>query len=463
LQPTPELVGASGSDAVHIPEVPAAPRSNDDQLRWRWLVWAFVGITWLGLVCAPLSSEQFCTVDLGEKTITVTPRSYVFGVLDDGAPLIGRHFGATGASAVFLAAVMDPGGHFCQHQPIHRWTALYGAVSVIGSASFLLRSWTAVACANHGVDMLAWENSLELLNSSLWVTGSGILCMVSVMRVQVVAKDRAVIAASLWRCGAALSVVVLVCIAIHRFRPFTFIFIVGSVVSICALLCFGIFQGVILYALRSAAYIAEEEARTVSGGADAALSAARWARTAAFIVAGAALTSALVICLYIVSKTSLQVLLPGIVSSAMFEIIFACDSVANILCALIVSGIIGGFREMDRDLATVGLMVHTRWKRQIMQEVRNAGLPAQGPAMVLSGICDGESPEVILANGINRFRCISWDVLYTMPDVITSGGPLDGGRAAQDLYQLTKPCRLACCDAFLSTLGTTTGSKSSRL
>ena len=52
---------------------------------------------------------------------------------------------------------------------------------------------------------------------------------------------------------------------------------------------------------------------------------------------------------------------------------------------------------------------------------------------------------------IQCIRCISWDILSTMPEVITGGGPLDVvGAGPTNLYKLSQACQLSECDAFLS-------------
>lgn len=452
------MVGASSSTSVAValpaPEAPATPSSNADQ---RWLVWAFVGITWAGLACAPLAyghtnDEHLCIVDVDKDAITLTPRSYVLGAVNDGAPKIGQHFVVTGAAAAFLAAIVDPCSRLCWHRPMHIWTALCCGILVIGSALQLVRPWIAAACANVGADFAVWESALAAATATTWVTWTCTLCWITVLRLRLVTKKWASVASALLRGVVVAALVGIPARQVHRAGPVlspTLVLVaavVTTVATICGLLLFGVFHGVALYALGSAAQIAEEEARASSDGQAAAMSAARWAFASTYLAAGAAITTAAVLCSALISN-----LFPGVATSGLFEAAVAFDAVANAACALFLSGIIGGSRVADNDLATVGLLVHDRWKRRILQEVRNAGLPATGPGMVLAAICDGESPEVILANAVARFRCISWEVLSTMPEVITGGGPLDVvGSGSQELYQSTEPCRLACCDAFLS-------------
>ena len=65
-----------------------------------------------------------------------------------------------------------------------------------------------------------------------------------------------------------------------------------------------------------------------------------------------------------------------------------------------------------------------------------------------------KQPREILAAGLERFRCVSWDVLkenkwiFEM-DVSTFFQDHDG-QSRKQLYDLSEPCDLAACDAFLS-------------
>ena len=70
---------------------------------------------------------------------------------------------------------------------------------------------------------------------------------------------------------------------------------------------------------------------------------------------------------------------------------------------------------------------------------------------MLAALFEGRDPEVLIAQAVARFRCISWDVLSRMPEIVVGGGPLDVvGAGENDLHEQSKPCRVGECDAFFS-------------
>jgi hypothetical protein len=70
---------------------------------------------------------------------------------------------------------------------------------------------------------------------------------------------------------------------------------------------------------------------------------------------------------------------------------------------------------------------------------------------MLAALFEGQDPQVLVVEAVARFRCISWDVLSTMPEIIVGGGPLDVvGEGKADLHKVSEPCRLGECTAFFS-------------
>merc|ERR1719401_2166443 len=70
---------------------------------------------------------------------------------------------------------------------------------------------------------------------------------------------------------------------------------------------------------------------------------------------------------------------------------------------------------------------------------------------MIAALCDGMDPDVLTAQAVFRFRCISWGVLVTMPEIIVGGGPLDQvGAGRADLHTIATSCRVGECDAFFS-------------
>jgi hypothetical protein len=55
-----------------------------------------------------------------------------------------------------------------------------------------------------------------------------------------------------------------------------------------------------------------------------------------------------------------------------------------------------------------------------------------------------------MAEAVSRFRCIPWNTLSKMPELIIEGGTLDGKQVVSELYGHSVPCRIGECSAFLS-------------
>merc|ERR1719277_1346847 len=93
-----------------------------------------------------------------------------------------------------------------------------------------------------------------------------------------------------------------------------------------------------------------------------------------------------------------------------------------------------------------------------MRRMVEAASKKTAPSVMLAGLLTcGEAshvlqdPKELLQTAAGRFRCISWDILRARPDIILEGSILAiAGRASSDLYDLSEPCEISACDAFLS-------------
>ena len=66
---------------------------------------------------------------------------------------------------------------------------------------------------------------------------------------------------------------------------------------------------------------------------------------------------------------------------------------------------------------------------------------------MLAALFEGQDPEVLIVQAVARFRCISWDTLSGMSEIIVGGGPLDVvGAGPVDLHALSTPCNVGACD-----------------
>ena len=127
------------------------------------------------------------------------------------------------------------------------------------------------------------------------------------------------------------------------------------------------------------------------------------------------------------------------------------DVPSNTAVALLCAGIVGPGGDRAAELAEVAILVAARRKRQIHEKIVKAVNSRSGPAVTLASLFEGVDPDILIAQAVDRFRCIPWEVLSVMPEIIVGGGPLDVvGAGAKDLHTLATPCRIGGCDAFFS-------------
>eukprot|EP00927_Polykrikos_kofoidii_P002465 TRINITY_DN1097_c0_g1_i8.p1 TRINITY_DN1097_c0_g1~~TRINITY_DN1097_c0_g1_i8.p1 ORF type:complete len:297 (+),score=36.78 TRINITY_DN1097_c0_g1_i8:39-893(+) len=100
----------------------------------------------------------------------------------------------------------------------------------------------------------------------------------------------------------------------------------------------------------------------------------------------------------------------------------------------------------------MGVSSHAaRRRRQIQNCLTHPVGCSVEEAAVIGALMEGLGPDMVLAAGIRRFRCIRWEALAKRPEIIIGGAPLDGcGPAPKTLYSLSESCQLGDCDVFLS-------------
>ena len=131
--------------------------------------------------------------------------------------------------------------------------------------------------------------------------------------------------------------------------------------------------------------------------------------------------------------------------SALLDVPF--DTALVLICA----GLVGPIGDRADELAEVAILAAARRQRQIHQKLVKAAISHSGPAVTLASLFEGVDPDILISQAVDRFRCIPWEVLSGMPEIIVAGGPLDVvGAGVIDLHTFATPCRIGGCDAFFS-------------
>eukprot|EP00929_Paragymnodinium_shiwhaense_P073125 TRINITY_DN37176_c0_g4_i1.p1 TRINITY_DN37176_c0_g4~~TRINITY_DN37176_c0_g4_i1.p1 ORF type:complete len:701 (-),score=60.50 TRINITY_DN37176_c0_g4_i1:97-2199(-) len=128
----------------------------------------------------------------------------------------------------------------------------------------------------------------------------------------------------------------------------------------------------------------------------------------------------------------------------------ALDVSSDAVLALSCAGMLGPSMDQERYLRAAGELVEAARQREVLHALAEAACAVTGPSVTLAALFEGCDPELLLRAAVERFRCVSWDTLRQHPYLITGGGTLDGTEAETTLYELSEPCELSACDAFLS-------------
>lgn len=131
------------------------------------------------------------------------------------------------------------------------------------------------------------------------------------------------------------------------------------------------------------------------------------------------------------------------------ELVCVVDIFSGCLLALCCAGYVGPL-DGTTVLQELHTMLEEHRKEKILRAMKRAARAVSGPACTLAALFEGKPEEDILGHAINKFRCVTWDVLKANPYLVTDGHSLDGEVGQNDYYRLSMPCRLAECDAFWS-------------
>jgi len=142
---------------------------------------------------------------------------------------------------------------------------------------------------------------------------------------------------------------------------------------------------------------------------------------------------------------------PSATTRWIFECSVVLDVPLDVALALLCAGLIGPEGDREAELADMGRLAVVRRERLILEKLTEVLQASTGPALTFAGLFEGQRPETLVLQAVVRFRCISWDVLATMSDIVIGGGPLDQiGAGRSDQHTRSTPCRVGECDAFFS-------------
>eukprot|EP00929_Paragymnodinium_shiwhaense_P045529 TRINITY_DN23256_c0_g3_i2.p1 TRINITY_DN23256_c0_g3~~TRINITY_DN23256_c0_g3_i2.p1 ORF type:complete len:245 (+),score=21.30 TRINITY_DN23256_c0_g3_i2:1058-1792(+) len=141
---------------------------------------------------------------------------------------------------------------------------------------------------------------------------------------------------------------------------------------------------------------------------------------------------------------------PSVLHAWAMTLAAALDVCSDAVLALACAGLLGASLDQESQLQVAGELVEAARQREVLGALTEAARAATGPSITLAALFEGCDPELLLQAAVARFRCISWETLRQHPYLITGGGSLDGAAVAIEYYNLSEPCHLSACDAFLS-------------
>eukprot|EP00927_Polykrikos_kofoidii_P022487 TRINITY_DN20964_c1_g1_i1.p1 TRINITY_DN20964_c1_g1~~TRINITY_DN20964_c1_g1_i1.p1 ORF type:complete len:770 (-),score=77.75 TRINITY_DN20964_c1_g1_i1:445-2700(-) len=126
---------------------------------------------------------------------------------------------------------------------------------------------------------------------------------------------------------------------------------------------------------------------------------------------------------------------------------FAADLAANVVASAVHLSILSGIKG-DEQVVAMSVQAHKRRQLEHGLAIHGASMAS---SLTIASIFEGASPDELVRDAAERFRCIRWEVLMKRPDIVIGGLRQNGGGShANDLYALSEPCLLGECDAFLS-------------
>eukprot|EP00929_Paragymnodinium_shiwhaense_P078991 TRINITY_DN41000_c0_g2_i2.p1 TRINITY_DN41000_c0_g2~~TRINITY_DN41000_c0_g2_i2.p1 ORF type:complete len:772 (+),score=32.34 TRINITY_DN41000_c0_g2_i2:68-2317(+) len=418
----------------------------------RGAVWIAGAMLTLVVAVVPLMFDEPCHVEAWEDhpiyTSGITPIGYVLGrhiFGSEGAPIIGELV-CVPAVAYWLTSVCHRNRSRKSH--VFRWLKRYTFCMQAHSLAALLVPWLFAACPRqHLAGIYGMLKGGFLMT---YLANQVCLAYMSVLRLELLKQDRAAfycrVLARLFSCLAPAIIVMHPLLSMGVIPPWTLAacgaalglsYIALQVCAICSML--------------QATFTAYQEAameRGSAGGSEGGSTSSygyvlRLA-IASTLSCGSTLAVIAITAVCLVSPTALKL------AAWIVQFALVLDVPSDALLAALCAGVLGVFFDPEPTLLATGDLVEAARRRQVLNALLEAAGAVTGPSVTLAALFEGREPEQLLEAAVKRFRCIDWDILRQHAHLIVAGGTLDGVGAATELYELSKPCLLSACDAFLS-------------
>eukprot|EP00927_Polykrikos_kofoidii_P063238 TRINITY_DN5804_c1_g1_i1.p1 TRINITY_DN5804_c1_g1~~TRINITY_DN5804_c1_g1_i1.p1 ORF type:complete len:585 (-),score=83.56 TRINITY_DN5804_c1_g1_i1:83-1837(-) len=396
----------------------------------RVFVW---GVCWtlvVAMVLCPLVGTDTCSI------VGMSKRSYLLhGVIGPGGltPGLLTHLGSAILLGAHLTLFVDPARRFDSSSSTHRLAALFAISTAVECVSILMMPWALHLCITIETTWSSLSKAADLSS----ISSMAFLVLSCVKRLTLVSgectnatKARRLMAI----CSICGAVAILIGdeISLH-------IFLIRLLFGIIGLSALCGAQWLIFAATKAST----EEAMTETG-------ATAWAARLARFTARAAIASTASTVAWCLCVLSLYSPLHS-VNPWLREVLYVVDRGTNTLLVFLCAGLIGPKMNPEREFRELGSWIQERRKQQIVETVRTAARATSGPSLMLAAVFESLDPDELLVNAMDRFRCVSWDVLKLHPEIILQGATIDiAGPGGAHLYNLSKPCTFSQCDAFWS-------------
>eukprot|EP00929_Paragymnodinium_shiwhaense_P026711 TRINITY_DN15820_c1_g1_i3.p1 TRINITY_DN15820_c1_g1~~TRINITY_DN15820_c1_g1_i3.p1 ORF type:complete len:719 (+),score=36.25 TRINITY_DN15820_c1_g1_i3:309-2159(+) len=324
------------------------------------------------------------------------------------------------------------------------WIQRYAISFFVFAVCTLAWSWFVVVCPDNSSTLFVVSAALRHIGQFASY-GSCQLCLakVSVVRVQWMAEaPQASQTALLFKLSLGVCALFVPLAALAKVVQEPLLTAMTYAVFLLAVAMWVAFQVRVFSALLHAAWFAHREARRTSQPSQAA----KAALFTAIATALSFLTSIAVT--YIVTLGSPSRFLT--LRWWFFSILVGLDQSTDVGLAILCSGLVTAAADQERNFKIAGDLAEAARRRKVLITLKEAARALTGPSVSLAALFEGMDPEDLLEAAVKRFRCVSWNTLQRHPYLILGAGPLDGATVAQNLYNLSEPCRLARCDAFFS-------------
>jgi len=344
-----------------------------------------------------------------------------------------------GIAAVFVAILIDPLRRFdptdCLHVAVRRYTILL----CFRGAMWLWRSWIAAACGSSAKLLMSLSQMMGVLSYALLQ-----LChsQVAVLRLRSIDSTehagRASVLLKAMYCFVLLFAVAGLAVLITGLEGI--LKLAGFVLWFAYWLSYSVFLLQVLMGFYQALRAASVEIQ-LNPSQDTSIVVKRSRVELRLMIVSAATTLSFIVTL------SFNVVVSADEWFWFAQAVSLLDVVSDASFVLINAGLVGP--KVDQ-ASNWHVMLTLRRRRQIHEKLVKAARAHTGPALSIAALFEGTGPDELISKAVARFRCISWEVLLAQRQSIIEGGPLDGAVADLELYQLSRPCRLSECDAFLS-------------